>query len=80
MFGRIALVTVVAVVGINVALVTIAQDEPVEGPRRPTLGERLQRFKQELIGDEAPVRRQPTLRELAELLQAKGVALKAPAA
>jgi uncharacterized repeat protein (TIGR01451 family) len=53
MLGRITLIAVFALVGIHVALSTSAQEESTEpAVRPPTLGERLQRFKRELAGED----------------------------
>jgi len=55
MVGRIAIVAVVAVLGLHVALSASGQDEAPPVVRRPpTLAESLQRVRQELLGEPRP--------------------------
>ncbi|MEX0679093.1 MAG: CARDB domain-containing protein [Pirellulales bacterium] len=51
MVGRIALIAVVTLLSLYVALPTSAQEESAQGVRRSPLGERLQRFRNELFGE-----------------------------
>ncbi len=63
MSGRIALIAVVTLVGVQVAATAAAEDEFVPQPaHRPTLSERLQRFRNDLLGnsDDNRPRRQPS--------------------
>ncbi len=53
MSGRKVIVTIVCLVGIHVAVSTFAQDETRSAPRRPSLAERLQRFRQDLFGGDS---------------------------
>lgn len=59
MLGRITLIAAVALLGIHVATSTLAQDETPEPAPRLKLGERLQRFRREILGDEDTRARQP---------------------
>ncbi len=51
MSGRKAIIAVVCLVGMHAAVSTFAQEETGAPPRRPSLAERLQRFRHDLFGD-----------------------------
>jgi uncharacterized repeat protein (TIGR01451 family) len=79
MLGRITLIAVVALLGIHVALSTSAQQETIEpAGAPPTLGERLQRFRREILGDENARTREKT-RPLVPRAARKGMPAGSPA-
>ena len=73
MFGRNSLIAGVALVTFQVALPLFAQEETAQEARRtPTLSQRLQRFRTELLGDEPMPRR--TAPESVGRVPRKGIA------
>jgi uncharacterized repeat protein (TIGR01451 family) len=62
MSGRIASIAVVCLLGMHVAVPSFAQEQASEPARRPSLSERLQRFRTDVLGSPSDERPKPNLK------------------